>query len=145
MNKSILGLSAIVLPWITPAYARVEFAQYEGNVVIQEGKGGTKTVRDGVEFWTTGSLPHKYKIVGILIDSRHDKALSGHAVGSAEIAKKVRFVGADAVILDDQATTSEGFAAFADETGNENMRLRSVIGREIHLVTSKFIVIRYVD
>lgn len=53
-----------------PASARAKFVTYEGKDAISEGRGGTKVVAHGVDFWTTGDPPKRFQVLGIITDKR---------------------------------------------------------------------------
>src|SRR5258706_10632324 len=42
------------------------FRPFEGNGSLIEGKGGTKTVVDGMEIWDNGEPPRRFSILGHL-------------------------------------------------------------------------------
>ena len=42
------------------------FKPFEGNGSLIEGKGGTKTVVDGMEIWDNGDPPRRFSILGYL-------------------------------------------------------------------------------
>src|SRR5260221_12923175 len=42
------------------------FRPFEGNGSLIEGKGGTKTVVDGMEIWDNGEPPRRFSILGYL-------------------------------------------------------------------------------
>ena len=123
--------------------AKTEFAQYEGKDSIREGQGGTKIIARGVEFWTTGTPPRRFQIIGILTDTRKDKLLSGHAMGSSAIAKKVQEAGADAVILLNQNSAYAGTTGSLNTFNSGEYGSAFVAGHDVHEITSRFLVIRY--
>jgi hypothetical protein len=94
--------SVMVLGTLTfagSAAAGTKFAAYEGRASITDGSGGTKVTKDGVDFWTTGDPPRRYQVLGILTDTRGSGLFSGDAMGSAGLAKKIRDLGGDAVLM----------------------------------------------
>lgn len=93
-----------------PAVAGVEFASYEGPDAVQTGSGGAKVTKEGVDFWTQGTPPRRYQVLGFLTDKRKDKLFSGKAVGSSGLAKRVQKHGGDALILADQNSQYAGAA-----------------------------------
>ena len=79
-----------------------EFVPYQGKTDIKEGDGGGKKTVDGIDFWSDGDPPLKYKLLGFLIDERHKSGLFGSfAMSSLEtdIAADAKNAGGDAVIL----------------------------------------------
>jgi len=115
--RAFVLLAVIVLSLPGAAFAD-DFAAYDGKDAVQQGQGGTKLITDGVEFWTSGAPPHRYRVLGVLTDARGAGLLSGSATGSSE-AKHVRRLGGDAAIImgrDSQVRGiffSEGFAGIA--------------------------------
>lgn len=79
--------------------AGMRFAAYEGRDSITEGQGGTKVEKDGVEFWTSGAPPHRYQVLGLLADERGTGIFHPDAVGSANVAKRIRDLGGDGAIV----------------------------------------------
>lgn len=103
MARLIFAL-ALFLSLSQPAFAqaKIDFAVYEGPPQIQVGSGGTKITKNGIDYWTTGTPPRRYQIIGFVQDKRDETWDGGHAVGSPNIAKKVRKAGGDAVIIQSQ-------------------------------------------
>ena len=91
------GVSAPAL-----AGAKIDFAIYEGQPRILTGEGGTKITKNGVDYWTTGTPPRRYQVIGFVQDKRDELLDSGHAIGSPNIASKVKRAGGDAVIVESQ-------------------------------------------
>jgi hypothetical protein len=119
----------------SPAWAGNQFSIYEGPNAVQTGTGGAKITKDGVDFWTDGTPPRKFQILGFITDTRKDKLLSGHAVGSSGLAKRVRQVGGDALIVMGEDERNAGIV------GGINGGL--AWGRSVHKITTKFAVVRY--
>jgi hypothetical protein len=99
-TKMVRATALVVIAALVagPATAGNDFASYDGKDAITEGKGGTKVVTDGVEFWTSGAPPQHYRILGILTDTRGGGLLSGSATGSS-VAKHIKTLGGDAAIV----------------------------------------------
>lgn len=97
-NLTITAALVVALTAPTPAWAGSRFAAYEGRGALAEGQGGTKVTTDGVDFWTTGSPPRKYQILGVLTDQRGSGLFSGSPTGSG-VAKKITSLGGSAAIL----------------------------------------------
>lgn len=132
------GLVACLLMFAgTPLLARGQFAAYEGPDAVKTGTGGAKIAAEGVDFWTTGTPPRRFQVLGFITDTRHDKLLSGHAIGSGGIAKQVREAGGDAVIVLDQDRNTDGVI------GSINLNGGASWGRTVHEVTTQFVVIKY--
>lgn len=84
------------------SHASQEYAVYEGSA-LRSGEGGAKTTMAGIDFWTVGSPPRKYSILGLLTDTRRDQRFSRAGFDDA-VAAKVKKVGGDAVIIVDSAS-----------------------------------------
>lgn len=128
---ALAGLSAA-----SAAHAGLQFAQYDGPTAVQSGTGGTRITKDGVDFWTTGTPPRRYRIIGVLTDTRYE-AWGKKALGSAGVAKRIRELGGDAVVLLGQKDRSDG--AYIVPLGS------SVIGGDDVKTTTELEVIKYLD
>ena len=73
------------------------FTEYRGPAVIQ-GKGGTVRVVHGIDFWENGDPNRKFKILGVIDDSR-DEGIFANSGKDSAIVKVAHEKGADAVIL----------------------------------------------
>jgi hypothetical protein len=105
MKQSIRVISlALAISASAPALAaaKIDFALYEGPPQIVVGKGGTKLTKNGIDYWTTGTPPRRYQIIGAVQDKRDELMDGGHAIGSPSIASKVKRAGGDAVIIESQ-------------------------------------------
>jgi hypothetical protein len=92
--KSILSLVLVV---VLAGCSTTQFSKYEGDSVRQ-GTGGTKTVVDGVDFWTNGTPPRKYQVLGIIKDQRLNKPLIMIS-RDGTLASEVKKQGGDALII----------------------------------------------
>jgi hypothetical protein len=109
MKRSIscikLALALAIVPILSvPAFAqaKIDFAIYEGPPKVATGEGGTKITKNGIDYWTTGTPPRRYQIIGFVQDKRDELMDSGHAIGSPNIASKVKRAGGHAVIVESQ-------------------------------------------
>jgi len=84
------------------AQAKIDFAIYEGPPKVATGEGGTKIAKNGIDYWTTGTPPRRYQIIGFVQDRRDELMDGGHAIGSPSIASKVKRAGGHAVIVESQ-------------------------------------------
>ncbi|MDE2561917.1 MAG: hypothetical protein KGL48_06665 [Sphingomonadales bacterium] len=114
MRARIIALCIIGAAFASPALAREHFQIYEGNDAVQQGTGGTRLTKNGIDYWTSGTPPHRYKILGLMIDKRGIGGLAGDALGSPSVAKAVKDAGGDAVIMMGEqekvrGTASSGF------------------------------------
>ena len=86
------------------AHAGAQFAAYEGWDKIQHGQGGDRKVVDGVDFWTQGSPPRRFQILGSITGERRRSGFIGAVATSgleSDVARRARDAGGDAVILAD--------------------------------------------
>src|SRR5437870_12522601 len=88
----------LVMALFCAGCASTDFQAWEGRNSVIEGHGGTRKVVDGVDIWTTGDPPRRFRILGILDDER-----PGGIIPMAElkhdVAKKARERGGDALIV----------------------------------------------
>ena len=103
MRTTAFILGAIAL-WSSPAFAgaKIEFSAYEGPPQISVGNGGTRIAKNGIDYWTSGTPPRRYQVIGLVQDKRDETWDGGHAIGSPSIAEKVKKAGGDAVIVQSQ-------------------------------------------
>ena len=47
-----------------------DFQTWEGHDSVIEGHGGTKKIVDGMDVWTNGDPPRRFRILGIIDDER---------------------------------------------------------------------------
>jgi hypothetical protein len=111
--RSIIFALVLGAPVPALAQAKIDFAAYEGPPLIEQGEGGTKITKNGIDYWTTGTPPRRYQIIGFVQDRRDEFWDGGQAIGSPKIAKKVKAAGGDAVIIQTQeeAGQSGGLAS----------------------------------
>ncbi|WP_397589190.1 hypothetical protein [Sphingorhabdus sp.] len=109
MKRSIyvitLAMALAIVPFLSvPAFAqaKIDFAIYEGPPKVATGEGGTKITKNGIDYWTTGTPPRRYQIIGFVQDRRDELMDGGHAIGSPSIASKVKRAGGNAVIVESQ-------------------------------------------
>jgi hypothetical protein len=89
-----------------------EFVAYEGRDAVQQGNGGEKKSVNGVDFWSNGAPPRKFKIIGYVTDSRLKSGLIGMIRMSgrnSSIAKEAKKAGGDAVILTNSEAVSKEY------------------------------------
>jgi hypothetical protein len=73
------------------------YTAYEGGGTL-EGTGGTRKTVDGIDIWDNGTPPRKYKVIGIIDDTRR-KSVFGMSGYEEDLAKKAREAGADAIVI----------------------------------------------
>src|SRR5262245_9038993 len=91
-----------------PAMAGLKFAAYEGPSAVRHGEGGTRVTKNGIDYWTTGTPPRLYQIIGILTDRRYDD-WDPSLVGSPGVAKETKRLGGHAVIILNEKSQMEGY------------------------------------
>lgn len=96
--------SLAVLACQSPAHAqaKIDFSAYEGPPRIEVGTGGTRITKNGIDYWTSGTPPRRYQVIGLVQDRRDESFDGGHAVGSPSVASKLKRAGGDAVIVQSQ-------------------------------------------
>jgi hypothetical protein len=78
-------------------YADTNFQPYEAKNGIFEGQGGAKETIDGIDFWTSGEPPRKFKMLGVINDVRVANPITMNGLKGA-VAQKAKEAGGDAVI-----------------------------------------------
>ena len=138
---SFIGIAAAI--YAPSVEAKTRYEAYEARISVVEGQGGSRTTKDGVDFWTIGDPPRRYQIIGIIRDNRGTGPLHGNAIGSSGIAKKVREVGGDAAILLNQNSSVTGVWSQGQATANGNQMYGSGIAIPIEQRVTTFAVIKY--
>jgi len=133
MKNTHIYLGVVLASLLTVGCSTVStnFKPFEGKSDVVEGKGGTKVVVDGMEIWENGDPPRKYKVIGIIEDSRG----GGLPMNSLkeDMVEKAREAGGDALIQGDSESEITGYApTYAGMSGTL---------RKNH---AKFTVIKYV-
>lgn len=136
-----LGIAAALAAH--PLAAKTRYESYEARNSVVEGQGGSRTTKDGIDFWTTGDPPRRYQIIGIIRDNRGTGALHGNAIGSSGVAKKVREVGGDAVILLNQNSSVKGIWSQGQASAYGNQAYGSGISIPIEERVTTFAVVKY--
>ena len=139
-----LHLAATILCIVaTPAsaQAKIEFSAYEGPEQIVTGQGGTKITKNGIDYWTSGTPPRRYQVIGRITDKRDEDWDGGHAIGSPTVAKKVKRAGGSAVIMLDQNDVAGSSAAFGSFYGGTG----TFFGGGGSKTLTIFMVVRYLD
>ncbi len=84
------------------------FQPFEGNGSLIEGKGGTKTVVDGMEIWDNGDPPRRFSILGYLEVKAQFGADFNFRSRAVQMARQY---GGDAIIRQNPGAR-EGFPKF---------------------------------
>jgi hypothetical protein len=153
------ALLAVALSLSVSAVLAQEFSAFEGKNALREGEGGSKKVVEGIDFWSDGAPPRKFKLLGFVTDRRHKTGLVGMISMSslekdvAELAKKN---GGDAVILmaSDAETVGVVGNSFGSASGTATVQGNTVNARSsgwntgmaapVQKQNSKFAVVQYV-
>ena len=136
-----LGIAAVMSAH--PLAAKTRYESYEARNSVVEGQGGSRTTKHGIDFWTTGDPPRRYQIIGIIRDNRGTGVIHGNAIGSSGIAKKVREVGGDAVILLNQNSSIKGIYSQGQASAYGNQAYGSGISIPIEERVTTFAVVKY--
>jgi hypothetical protein len=128
--------------------ATTEFKPFEAKVNNYEGKGGTKTIVEGMELWDNGDPPRTYKILGIIEDRRGSGIIPMASLHS-DIVQKAREVGGDAVIHVSSQSHITGMystgSASAYGYGGGATAYGSSTTVPVGKAMSKFVVIKYLE
>lgn len=141
----VLLLSA----WVLSSCATTTFKSFEtrGDGVI-EGRGGTKTVQDGMDIWDYGDPPRRFKIIGIIEDERPGGIIPMAQLRS-DMVKKAREAGGQALIQIRSQAQIVGYQSFGSATattyGSSATATGFATSVPIRRNTAQFAVIRYVD
>ncbi|MFC3711017.1 hypothetical protein ACFOMD_00450 [Sphingoaurantiacus capsulatus] len=74
------------------------------------GEGGARVTTGGIDFWQGGEPPRKYRVLGTIVDRRGAGRFAGTAIGSKGVAKQVRALGGDAVLVVSQLPAGDEIA-----------------------------------
>lgn len=127
MTRHCLLVTVLVAMFATSC-TTTNFTKYRGEGVV-DGKGGTIRVVEGIDFWENGEPDRKYRILGVIDDSRGEGLISRIGKDKA-IAKVAQEHGGDAVILSD---SSREFRGMHLDSGNARYKR-----------ITKFAVVKYV-
>jgi hypothetical protein len=128
--------------------ANTEYKSFEGRNTVVEGKGGTKVVVDGMEIWDNGDPPRKFKILGIIDDTRPGGLLPMSQL-RADMVRKAREAGGDALIeirSDSQIAgyyTSGSASAYA--YGNSATAYGTATTMPVRRNIAKFAVVKFIE
>lgn len=141
---AMLMAVTMAMAWTTPAQAKPQFAAYEGPDSVQEGRGGTRMTRNGVDYWTTGAPPRRYQIIGIVTDNKClGSRLCGDPIDRPAIADMVKANGGDAVIVLGKSNDARGMVGGASAYGGGNFATGYGWSAAISDHASSMLVIRY--
>jgi len=103
--KKILGL-LLVATGLLAGCATVDFQPYEGKTSVYEGTGGSKLVVDGIEFWSNGSPPRKFQVIGS-VTSEIGSGYGDESLILSSVAAEVKAKGGNSAI---QLTNNSSFS-----------------------------------
>jgi hypothetical protein len=139
---------ALVLPLLLAACATTEFQPYEARNPEVQGNGGSKVVVDGMEIWDNGDPPRKFKMIGIINDSRNNGIIP-MANLRGDIVRKAREAGGDAVIKIHSESQINGYVNTGTATANAYGNNATAYGTGVSVAArkniSKYAVIQYLD
>src|SRR5438552_18949626 len=100
-------------PFVALAFAfasctSTDFQSWEGGNSVVQGHGGTRKVVDGMDVWTHGDPPRRFKVLGIIEDERPG-AMIPMAQLKHDIVQKARQNGGNAVIFVSSASQLAGY------------------------------------
>src|SRR3546814_16860557 len=81
------------------AQAKSQFTPNKARNSIVERKGRPRTTKHGIDYWTMGDPPRRYKVIGIIRDKRGDGPLSVAALGSKSVAKATLNAGDRKIVV----------------------------------------------
>jgi len=113
---------------------------------VFEGRGGIRSVQDGMDIWIDGDPSRRYRVLGFINDQRYDEA-KPMAQLRADVVNKARQVGGQALIRYSARSDvvayrsvdelTEGAAPAGTATSAQPVPIRRN--------TALFLVIQYVD
>ncbi len=105
--KIVHLIACFIVITVMVGCASTDYSAFEGGRVI-EGSGGAKKTVDGMDIWRDGSPPRKFKIIGIIDDTRR-QSLIGLVGYEADLVKKAREAGGDAILILDARSEIVGY------------------------------------
>lgn len=125
-----------------------DFQAWEGGNAVVQGHGGTRKIVDGMDVWTHGDPPRRFKVLGIIEDERPGGMIP-MAQLKHDIVQKARQNGGNAVIFVSSASQLAGYytasSASAYGYGNSATAFGSSTTVPITRRSSTYVVIRYLD
>jgi hypothetical protein len=125
-----------------------DFQSWEGRNSVVEGRGGTRKVVDGMDVWTFGDPPRRFKVLGIIQDERPG-GLIPMAKLKHDIVHKARENGGNAVILVSSASQLAGYYTAGSlntyNYGGYGTGFGSATTIPITRRSSTYVVIRYLE
>ena len=111
-----------------------DFQDWELRNSVVEGRGGAKTVVDGMDVWTYGDPPRRFIVLGIIQDSRPEALIPMQQ--KHDIIAKARQSGGDALIKVSSQSQLVGW----DTSGSVNAYITTA---PVTRHTATLVVIKY--
>jgi hypothetical protein len=138
----------VMLTFLGVSCTSTDFQSWEGRNSVVEGHGGTRKVVDGMDVWTHGDPPRRFKVLGIIEDERPGGIIP-RAQLKYDIVRKARASGGTAVIFVSSASQLAGYYTSATATaygsGNSATAFGSSTTVPLTRRSSTYVVIRYLD
>ena len=138
----------VTLTFLCASCTSTDFQSWEGRNSVVEGHGGTRKVVDGMDVWTHGDPPRRFKVLGIIEDERPGGIIP-KAQLKHDIVQKARQNGGNAVIFVSTGSQLAGYysagSATAHGYGNSATAFGSSTTVPITRRSSTYVVIRYLD
>ena len=146
--KKFIALNILFAMLLLAGCTTTEYKDFEGKDNVIEGKGGTKVVVDGMEIWDNGEPPRKFKVLGIIDDTRPGGPLPMSFLRSSMVGK-AREVGGDAIIQLSSNSQVTGYynsgSASTVAYGNSATTYGSSSTIPMKTNRSKYAVIKYLE
>lgn len=126
----------VALAFVFVSCTSTDFQSWEGRNSVVEGRGGTRKVVDGMDIWTYGDPPRRFKVLGIIQDERPG-GLIPMARLKHDIVQKARESGGNAVIL---VSSESQLAGYYTTYGGGSATTMPITRHG-----STYVVIRYLD
>src|SRR5437870_5395865 len=138
----------VPLTFLCAGCTTTDFQSWEGRNSVVVGHGGTRKVVDGMDVWTFGDPPRRFKVLGIIQDERPGGRLYVAQL-KHDIVQKARENGGNAVIFVSSESQLAGYytagSASAYSYGNSATAFGSATTVPITRRSSTYVVIRYLD
>ena len=129
-----------------PALAKTKYEPLETRTpMIEIGNGGTRTQKHGVDYWTSGTPPIRFQVIGIITDTRGSGRLAGDAVGSKAIAKLVKLHGGNGVVILARGSKPVGVVSGGSATAYGNNAYGSGWSSIVSNTRTSLAVIKYLN
>lgn len=142
-----LALAAALFGLVSCATTTFTALPPQGDGIYQ-GKGGTKSVVEGMDIWSDGDPPRRYRVLGLIEDQRPGEAKTMSELG-ADVVSKARAVGGQALIQLSFRSDVVGVKDVDPSTGithgNTAASPGSTTPVPIRRLTTRLFVIQYVD